>query len=41
MVGAFDKTAVPVLEVGSDAVALEDAAKSGAELEVTGPDLGL
>lgn len=38
--GVLDKRAVPVLEVGPDAVALEDAPKSGAELEVTGPDLG-
>lgn len=40
VVGALDKIDVPVLEVGPDAAALEDAPKSGAELEVTGPDLG-
>lgn len=38
-VGALDKRPVPVLEVGPDAVALEDTPKSGAELEVTDPDL--
>lgn len=36
--GALDKRVVPVLEVGADAVALVEA--SGAELEVTDPDLG-
>lgn len=39
-VEALDERAVLALEAGAEAVAREDAPASGAELEVTGTDLG-